>query len=169
LPIRVGICGPTGSGKSTIANYLASVYNTPVTAFDTFHKPKEHVKTLNGMPNYEIPESYYVTRFGKERRKRKGIILAEGFLIFALEWLRDLFNCKIYIHLPTQEVVNRRLSRYNKEYRKDDMKYIQEVLVPCSEKYAATQIQVADLVVDGRKNLFTVTGEILTYLNSVID
>jgi uridine kinase len=159
----IGICGPSGSGKSTIAGFLSSLYNTPNLSLDNY----AFETSVNG--NWEIPDSYDMHglcyEIGSSSRK---IVIVEGFLIFAFPPLLKIINHKVYIYLPTDEVIKRRKNRYNVAHRELGQEYIGNILKPYSKMYADEQIEAADLVVDGRRNLHSITGEVIEFLSDRI-
>lgn len=159
----IGICGPTGAGKTTLAKYLASKYNTPVISFDDYYKEKPTV--TKGLNNWEHPKSYNIPQLIKDiRHSEQEIVIAEGFLLFANSSLCDLLSHKIFLYLPMDEIILRRKTRYNKDKRIVDDEYINKILVPYSTIYMRKQIDMADLVVDCRQDLFIVTSEIVNFL-----
>lgn len=163
----IGICGPSGTGKSTIANYLAGMFNTSVVNFDTYVKDKTKVPESFGFKNYEVPQAYKVGTCSLDLGKNTpahGIQFVEGFLLYASSVLRNAITHKIYIYLPTNVVIQRRRTRWIIEDRTVDEVYLAKVLGPFSEQYMHEQLPYADLVIDGRKDMFTITAEITQYL-----
>jgi uridine kinase len=58
-PIFIGIAGGTGAGKSTVCYGLVDKYPEKMTIvhLDDYHKKKETIPHLHGMPNWDHPDA----------------------------------------------------------------------------------------------------------------
>ena len=141
----IGIAGGTGSGKTTIAeklfsifkddsivlshdNYYKSLDHLPMEEreknnfdhpdsidFDLFHK---HLLDLKNHKNIEMPIYDFATHSRKETTitvHPKNIVIIEGILLFVEPKIRDLFNVKIFVDTNDGIRLLRRLDRDIKE------------------------------------------------------
>lgn len=140
----IGICGGSGSGKTTIVNEIAehisdfvvipqdSYYKTAehmsninITAFNFDHPDAfdndllfRHLRDLKKMRPIEMPEYDFVNHRRKETTTRiepKKLIIFDGIMTFFRKEMRDLMDLKIYVDTPDDIRFIRRLRRDIKE------------------------------------------------------
>jgi uridine kinase len=140
-PIIVGICGGTGSGKTTFCNKIAEKIGPQSTTIsqdmyykDLSHIPPEqrdrknfdhpdafdndlfcgHLSALKQGKPVEVPEYDFVshTRTGKHvLMNPTDIVLVDGIMLFTEPEIRDLFDYKIFIDVDSDVRFIRRLKR----------------------------------------------------------
>ena len=140
-PLLIGIAGGTGSGKSTFADGLKSLFteNITIISYDNYYKPQDHlsmderVKTnydcpdaldtdllvkhlraLQGGESVEIPNydfCYHTRRKDFTRVAPTPVIIVDGILTFHDERLREMFDIKIFADADADERILRRLRR----------------------------------------------------------
>lgn len=140
----IGICGGSGSGKTTIVrkiselvsdfvfmpqdNYYKSaeyLSNENITAFNFDHPDAfdndllhKHLHSLKKMKPIDMPTYDFVHhRRASEliRVEPKKLIIFEGIMIFTNQAVRDLIDLKIYVDTPDDIRFIRRLTRDIKE------------------------------------------------------
>ncbi len=136
----IGICGGSGSGKTTIVKKIAEIFddfvfipqdnyyktaenitNNNITDFNFDHPDAfdtelivEHLTTLKQSKPIEMPRYDFVNHKRKDERvhvKPKKIVIFEGIMIFFKKELRDLIDLKIYVDTPDDIRFIRRLQR----------------------------------------------------------
>jgi hypothetical protein len=83
-----------------------------------------------------------------EDMRTKKLIIVDGFLIFAVKDLVDLFDYRIFIHASDFNVLYRRQMRDGVE----QINYIHDVVIPVSKEYEQIQNDNANDTVDGDKS-----------------
>ncbi len=136
-----------------------------------FHDPTAF-PAIEGQPDWDIPASLNfsllfenlsdlkagkktaIPLFQKETLERtyktvepQEIILAEGFLLYFDECIRDLFDLKFYIDTPEDVQLGRR-SQCDSA-RKE---YIRTVVIPNYRKYGLPYKKYADILLDGTRS-----------------
>ena len=191
-----GIAGPSNSGKSTLETYLKDKFEENI-AFVSFDDFFVGLRTLPGRTtsNWEHPDLYRWDEFarvisdlkdGKEttfkpysfESKRDGvieriimpkpIIVVLGFMVLRSPHINTMFDAKIYIDIPAEEMVRRRLARaaerpmgaWNNE------QYVKEILLPATSEFVAPQLKVADFVVDGMLPRNQVADKVIEIIDS---
>lgn len=169
-PIMIGICGPSTSGKSSLANALKKELAADVIEADNFLKrlPKRQV---NGYTSWEHPSSMLLKDFKKslkdiKKGKRmfipskklteifdkpispKKFIIVEGFLLFHSKSFSDMFDLKFFLDIPLDKVTERRVD-YCGETERD---YSERVVIPEHLKYRKEMIRISDYILDGNKS-----------------
>lgn len=189
-PIIIGICGRSCSGKGALTEALSSI-NREVLLLQAdcyFHKSTSC--TYNGYQCWEHTDCISFDRLiddlrslkrGKdtvirvetpwmpqvdieithEDMSTKKLIIVDGFLIFAVKELVDLFEYKIIIHASDFNILYRRQMRDGV----GQINYIHDVVVPVSKQYEKMQKDNADLVIDGDKPKDEVISNVGKYLN----
>lgn len=136
----VGICGGSGSGKTTIVNEIAkTVSDFVVIPQDNYYKSAEYMSNQNitafnfdhpdafdndllydqlcALKRFEtidMPEYDFVHHRRKESTVRvlpKKVIIFDGIMIFVNKPIRDLLDFKIYVDTPDDIRFIRRLKR----------------------------------------------------------
>jgi len=188
-PLIVGICGRSCSGKGALTEALASV-NREVLLLQAdcyFHKSTsctyrgyqcwEHTDCISfdrlidnlrslkkgkdtvirvetsWMPQVNIEISH------DDMRTRK-LIIVDGFLIFAVEELVDLFDYRVFIHASDFNILYRRQVRNGV----GQINYIHDVVIPVSKEYEQIQKYNADLVIDGDRPKDGIINNVGRYL-----
>lgn len=74
-PLVIGIVGSSASGKTTLANHLASMldaYSPAILSMDNYYKPfSQQKKDTNGEINFDLPEAIYQNHILEDLRKLK--------------------------------------------------------------------------------------------------
>jgi uridine kinase len=126
--IIVLIAGATASGKSRMAYNIASLLkNTLVISQDDFRvangdslddvseeKFERIMKEFfSKPPPFEIPQYDFATSSRKNKRidKRPEILIVEGTFVLHYKWLRDMATIRLYLDVPRDECLIRRLRR----------------------------------------------------------
>jgi len=136
----IGICGGSGSGKTTIVKKIEEIFtdfvfmpqdnyyksaenitNRNITDFNFDHPDAfdtellvEHLSSLKQGKSIEMPEYDFVHHRRKDQRihtEPKKVVIFEGIMIFFKKELRDLIDLKIYVDTPDDIRFIRRLER----------------------------------------------------------
>ena len=117
-PYIVGICGGSCSGKSTLADMLCetfSNYKTQVVNMDNYYDwaALKTIAPFTGVeyPDHNHPSAVDVAGIINTITGDWDIIFAEGIFAFYFEELCKMFDLKIYVDLPSDERLYRRLTR----------------------------------------------------------
>ncbi|MFN3330188.1 MAG: uridine kinase [Pyrinomonadaceae bacterium] len=139
----IGICGGTGSGKTTIARKIIETVGRDKVALiaqDSYYRNladmplderhhvnfdhpdsidsellANHIKKLRMGKPIEMPIYDFKTHTRSERIEPKPVIIVEGILIFAEPKILKLLDVKIYVDTPDDIRFIRRLQRDIKE------------------------------------------------------
>ncbi len=140
----IGICGGSGSGKTTIVNEIAehiadfvvipqdsyyrsaeNMSNKNITAFNFDHPDAfdnellfSHLKALKNYHPIDMPEYDFVNHRRKEssiKIEPKKLIIFDGIMTFFQQEMRELMDLKIYVDTPDDIRFIRRLQRDIKE------------------------------------------------------
>ena len=140
----IGICGGSGSGKTTIVRKISEVVsdfvfvpqdnyyksaefmnNSNITAFNFDHPDAfdndlliEQLKALKRMEPVEMPTYDFVHHRRREETIRvepRKLVLFEGIMIYTNKAVRDLIDLKIFVDTPDDIRFIRRLERDIKE------------------------------------------------------
>ncbi len=193
----VGICGGSCSGKTTLVKELQIRLfdKISVVSFDDYFLGKEKLD-YKKITDWESPALYDYKKFiedlnklreGKEVRFAshsresselgvkervifpKALTVVEGFLIFHHPVARSLFDKKIYIDLPEEEIIKRRISRRKNNSHWDSPTYIKNMLIPGHRRYVLPQKKFADLILDGREPIRSLVKKIEKELGKIWD
>ena len=136
----IGICGGSGSGKTTIVRKISELFsdfvflaqdnyyksaefisNNNITAFNFDHPEAfdndlliEHLLKLKNGQTIEIPQYDFVHHRRKEETvhvEPKKLIIFEGIMIYTNKMVRDLIDLKIFVDTPDDIRFIRRLQR----------------------------------------------------------
>lgn len=140
-PMLIGIAGGTGSGKSTFADGLRTLFpnNITIISYDNYYKPQDHITFEERVKtNYDCPDALDTDLLVKHlhqlcegnsidmpnydfrvhTRKKEytrvdptEVILVDGIMTFHDERLREMFDIKIYADADADERILRRLRR----------------------------------------------------------
>lgn len=189
----IGIAGGSCSGKTTLVRALHERLRYKITplSFDDYFVDLEALP--KAVTDFETPNLYHYDRLASDLTALKagktveiqcnsdeaieeGItsrivvpsenIVLEGFLIFHEPKTRALFDIKIFIDIPEEELVKRRLKRgRGKEHITwNTPEYINSKVLPGHRKFVLPQKKYADVVCDGMKPTNQLLDEILIYL-----
>lgn len=188
----IGIAGSTCSGKSTLLKNLQTELGDAISTltFDEYFIGSD-LYDLDDITNFEDPELYNYAGFIEDLKKLKSgkslgiransresshagikhktipshpIIVVEGFLIFHDSQARDLFDKRLFIDLPDDEIVKRRHSRSSGSKHWDSLSYIQNKIIPYHHEYVTPQRRHAELVLDGLQTPDQLTQQVLKLL-----
>ncbi len=115
----IGIGGISRAGKTTLALKLKEYYmNDGVKIFhlDKYTIPWNQIPKIGKMIDWEDPISINFNKLEQdiiESLKDNKIIIAEGFLIYYHQPIRDLFDIKIYLSISKDIFITRRKRQYN--------------------------------------------------------
>ena len=139
-PRLIGICGGSGSGKTTIVNKISEIISDFVfIAQDNYYKSAEFISNVNiTAHNFDHPDAFDtdllytqlktlkqnrpidMPRYDFVRHRRmeetvrilpKKLILFEGIMIFFEKRIRDLIDLKLFVETPDDIRFIRRLTR----------------------------------------------------------
>lgn len=185
----VGMCGRSCSGKGAFTGALASL-NREVLLLQAdcyFHKSTSC--TYKGYPCWEhtdcvsfdkLIDNIRSLKEGKdtviqvstpwmprvnvevshEDMLTKKLIVIDGFLVFTVKELVDLFDYRIFIDASDFNILRRRLRRDGV----GQFNYINDVVIPVSKEYEQMQKNSAGLVIDGDRTKEEIINETGRYL-----
>lgn len=186
----IGICGRSCSGKGAVVEALASANREVLLVQADWYFGRRTPCTYRGYPCLEHTDCLAFDRLidnlcslrsgmdtvirvetpwmnrvdveilGEDIRSRR-IVIVEGFLIFAVKDLVDLFDYRVFIDASDYSVLTRRLRRDGFA----QFNYIVDVVVPVSKEHEHTQRDRADLVIDGDRPEQDVVNIVCEYLN----
>ena len=95
-----------------------------------------------------------------EDLRTKKLMIIDGFLIFAVKQLVDLFDYKIFVDASDYTILMRRTERegsgvYN---------YVRDVVIPVSKEYERIQKDTANVIIDGEKSKDNVVKDVSQFL-----
>jgi len=186
--VIIGICGRSCSGKGVATETLAS-NNPNVLLLQSdyyFHEKTpcsyggyscwEHINCIDfdrlirdidslmrgkgitvRTPSWKSREKVQITPKDLSTKK---LIIVEGYLIFAVKQLVDLFDYKIFVDVSDYTMSMRRLGRDGAQTGN----YIRDVIVPVSKEYEHIQKGNADVIIDGEKAKTAVIDEVCQFL-----
>ncbi|MBI2798128.1 hypothetical protein HYX70_02370 [Candidatus Saccharibacteria bacterium] len=172
----IGIAGGSCSGKTTLIEEIQKRLGDEFSglSFDDYFVGEENLPEV--VEDWENPSLYRYDEFItdlKSLRQGKTIHLRtksrestasgvtskqldpnkftfiEGFLIFYDPAAVKLFDKKVFIDLPEEQIVQRRLDRSDGVSRWDLPEYINKRLIPGHRNYVQPQSKLADIVVNG--------------------
>jgi uridine kinase len=176
--LMVGIAGPSCSGKSTLERNLEVALGDEISVlpFDDMTLELDDPAEI-GADSWEHPECYrwedyrrhlielklgqttvvHVNRWeteitGKHERpiEARSVVVSVGFLALYDEIARGLFDLKLYLDIPEDEVIKRRSEVERMLHPAiDPMPYIMDHILPASREYVIPQREHADFVIDG--------------------
>lgn len=187
VPYFIGIGGPSGAGKSTLAqNIQKKMSGVTHLKLDNFFKPIEAFPRFKEWPNREVPENLEWEAFfvalqqlkknqavtvptysmaddrpvGTHEVQPTSIILVEGYLLFLYPYINELFDLKLYLDVPVNTQLERRLKRNPAM----DIDYFQEVTVSVFKQYGEPTKELVHKVIDGRKDEDELAEDVVEYL-----
>lgn len=180
-PFMIGVAGPSCAGKTTLERHFAEYLGDKleVLSFDDMFVGMAAVKGAE-INDWESPELYrwddyrrhlQELREGRETmvftRSRESaelhhpqrmhypreMLLSAGFLALHDAGVRELFDLKVYVDLPEEEMINRRIARAiahgNESWLESVQQYARTWLLEGFRKYVLPQRDYADVVLDG--------------------
>jgi uridine kinase len=173
----IGITGGTCSGKTTLLTKLAAKHRNDIytVSFDEYFIGSD-LYNIDEITNFEDPALYNFDQFvtdltllkqGESLTIRansressemgikqkivanKPIVIVEGWLLFYNPKARELFDTKVYLDLPDDEIIARRYARSNGSKHWDSQDYIKNKIIPGQRMYVEPQKAYADIVLDG--------------------
>ena len=157
-PVVIGICGGTGSGKSTITDAIQSEVKDKITIIpqDSYYKnfghlpfeernkinfdhPNtldnelliEHIHQLKNNQTIQMPVYDFKTHSRLERtitKKPTKLIIIEGILIFENVELRNMMDIKIFVDTDADIRILRRIQRDISERGRDFQSVVDQYL-----------------------------------------
>jgi len=177
-PFIIGVCGRSGSGKSTVVKELEKKYKLDFLHInqDKFFKIEADnwecpdclrtdqliysIKKLKRGESTHIPTHRWTEVFDREVKPHK-VIIIEGYLLFVDKEASDLFDKRIWVDVSDVNMLYRRLKR---EGHMDGIDYIKNRVIPESKKYEEIQRKRADLIIDGNKSQEEISIDIEKYI-----
>ena len=175
-PIIIGVCGRSCSGKGVATEPLASNNrNVLLLQSDYYFYEKtpcsykgysswEHTncvdfdRLIRDIGSFKRGEGISIktpawmsqpkVHISSEDLSTKKLIIIDGFLIFVVKQLADLFDYKIFVDASDYTILMRRTERegsgvYN---------YVHDVVIPVSKEYERIQKDAANVIIDGEKS-----------------
>ena len=107
MGLSIGIGGVSRAGKTTLSNYIASLYPNKKTLVISMDKDYVHdidkIPKIKDRVDWEVPASVDYKKLEqkiKDRLKEYDIIITEGILIFYSDDVNQLFDKRIFIDIP---------------------------------------------------------------------
>jgi len=182
----VGIAGGSASGKTTLAREIRDALRPDVALIeqDFYYRDRSHLP-LNERDkiNFDHPDSldfdfmyeqllalkngktirapYYDFRTFSSQNdvleiKPTNIVIVEGILIFAVEKIRELFDITLFLDVPSDLRLLRRIQRDMRERGRDleviNNQYLREVR-PMHEEFVEPSKEFADTIISGDWNI----------------
>ena len=114
---------------------------------DKYQRFGEKLPMLYGMKNWDCPQAIKWEKLYKDLislKKKKGIVIVEGYLLFYKPEVRWLFDFRIFLRAKDRTRIKRRT-----KFKND--KYIEKVLSPMHKKYIEPTKKFANLVLETKK------------------
>jgi len=156
----IGICGPSGGGKSTIADVLAEQLKASVIHLDHYFKdelPQICSPDDNQYyPDWNSPESIKWEEVLEELREAKQNgssewVIVEGMLLFCIDELYEMLDTKIYVSANIETCLYRRIVR-NVSLFDQTPEYIGGYYLKCARhreaEYCLPFANRADFIID---------------------
>jgi uridine kinase len=178
VPLIIGICGRTCSGKSSVAKALEKKYHPFCVRIgqDKFFKkiitsPEEPSeinfdKLISALKRLKSGKSAKIP--GKARTEiydrliePKQFIIVEGFLLFVNEELNTLFDKKIFFDVSDLNLFFRRIKRGDVN---DYFAYTLLKAIPKSKKFEKIQKSKAEIIINANKSHEGLLKEIEQFL-----
>jgi uridine kinase len=161
----IGICGVSCSGKSTLVKELKKYLPDDVdyVCFDDYYIRSRDLPDKS--ISWEDPRHYKMREFidDLKRLKRldKQLVIVEGFLILFDKNARKLFDQTIFIDLPEQIMINRRLKRRREG---DTVTSILSTFILGQREFVYSQKELADIVLSGSNSPQKLAREVFSII-----
>lgn len=166
--MRIGIAGPSCSGKSTLARLLAASLGAERLCLDDFYlsrHPRRYVESGGArVRSFEHPQAYDGEALLRWVGGQDGPVVAEGFLLFLYPGSEAIFDRMIFVDLPWEEIVARRSARKGQNAAKVEASF-SAIGRGEWELFGARQRDLPGVtVIDGRRPI----GDLLTECERVL-
>lgn len=185
----VGICGGSGSGKTTIARLVAAKLGAAELAFDTYYRDQSHLTPQQRAEvNYDHPDSLDVALFTShldelasgqavnapvydfathsrteetERIEPGDVVVIEGILLLAFPEIAERLDLRVYRDCPENVRFARRLRRDMAERGRTELSVY--------EQFEATVKPMHDEYVEPCRNVADIVTEFDEELHAAAD
>lgn len=125
--VRIGLAGPSCSGKSTVARILADRLGARHLNLDTYYA-KGHDRRFVEVEgelvrSFEHPDAYDGAALLSDMLAHPGPVVAEGFLLLGYPGAADAFDLRFFVGLPWDETMRRRAGRTGQTTSKVDRSF----------------------------------------------
>ncbi len=125
--MRIGVAGPSCSGKSTVARILAQRLGARHLNLDAYYV-RGHVLRFveaggESVRSFEHPEAYDGAALLADAAAEPGPVVAEGFLLLGYPGAADAFAHRFFVDLPWEEIRRRRAARTGQTTSKADRSF----------------------------------------------
>ncbi|MDP2630685.1 MAG: hypothetical protein Q8P56_04725 [Candidatus Uhrbacteria bacterium] len=192
-PTIIGICGPTSTGKTSLAKKAATAFEEVThVPMDDFFKDEKDTPLHGDIRHWNIPESVHLdqlvsaltdlqnntaveiplyskplsARIGTQTIHPSPVILVEGTLIYSSPEIRNLCSLKIFIRTTADTILSRYASRI-KDYS-TSMRYLTDLVFPTLDEYTEHYSRHADVILDGTQSLEQVERNLFSHLTQKI-
>lgn len=160
-PIIIGLCGPSGSGKSKITKELEALLDCKTFSADSYFKFNELPTMIspddgNEYPDWNSPLSIDYDRLYNDivdavKQTEHRYIIVEGSLIYSVEKIRQLCNIKLFVTATKETCIYRRIVR-NITLMGQTPEFIGGYYLKCARhreaEYCLPYVKCADMVID---------------------
>ncbi|MBQ3101267.1 MAG: AAA family ATPase [Clostridia bacterium] len=156
----IGICGPSGGGKSTVATALSESLGAPVIHLDQYFKKElpQMRSPDDGQyyPDWNSPDSInsdeVLKRLNAEKQNGGSEwVIIEGMHLFCIDSLYEALDVKIFVTAKIETCLYRRIVR-NVNLLKQSPEYIGEYYLKCARHreaaYCLPYANRADFIID---------------------
>ncbi len=192
-PTIIGICGPTSTGKTSLARKAASSFEEVThVPMDDFFKDEKDAPLYGDIRHWNIPESVHLdqlisalvelrnnnpveiplyskplsARIGTQTIHPSPVILVEGTLIYSSPEIRDLCSLKIFIRTTADTILDRYASRV-KDYS-TGMRYLTDLVFPTLDEYTQEYSRHANVILDSTLPLEQVERDLFSCLSNTL-
>ena len=195
MALVVGIAGGSASGKTTLARAVAAYVGEDACLLLSHDRYYRSVPPGAPLPNFDHPSaldndalvadlvrlrqgrSISAPRYDFASHQRSGsdsldprtLVLVDGILILAVPALRQALNVRVFVDVPQDVRLARRIRRDVVERGRDEADVIRQFITsvqPMHERWVDPSREHADLVVDGRRPTAELVREITSHLRS---
>lgn len=186
-PFIIGIAGPSGAGKTTLAEHIVAHYPAVThIKLDGFFKTLEEFPMYGRWRNREVPENLYWddfyealrslkngratefpvyskkadSRIGKQIINPSEIILVEGYLLYFDPRVRNLIDHRMFMHVSVENQYRRKKGRWPEM----EDEYFFEVVVPVFNMHGAPGARHAHTHLNGDTTEAELVAEFKKYL-----
>ncbi len=171
-PFIVGIMGASCSGKTTICERLEKLLPVTVVQMDWYYRDPSTFRTKHGYPNGEEPscidfgllaahlrllhagEEVTFTTVRKKEHVRilpAPLIAVEGFLLFCDPAIRDLLDLRVFVDIPEEEAIRRKIARARSALARDE-NYVRLLTIGEYRLHGLPMRTHAQLTLDGTRD-----------------